>query len=220
MNVYSLPSKISALLFDMDGTLYTNPLYAQSQIDLPIKKLAALQGKSFTRLQAEIAEFRAEFARTHNGRTTSLGNVFLAFGVSIEESVRWREELYEPEKSLRPDPRLREALGQLSAVHKLALVTNNPTLVAQKTLTALGIDRCTFSVIVGLDTCKVSKPNPAPFLKASELIGVPCSECVSIGDRFDVDIEIPLSLGMGGILVNGVEDVYPLAGFARLVSKR
>jgi phosphoglycolate phosphatase/putative hydrolase of the HAD superfamily len=187
----------------MDGTLYTNPAYAQSQIDLPIKRLAVLQGKSFEQMQAEIAEFRAKFA-------TSLGNVFLAFGVSIEESIRWREELYEPTKSLCHDSRLRETLIRLSTSRKLALVTNNPTLVAQKTLTALGVDDRIFSVIVGLDTCKVSKPHTAPFLKAVELLGVPCSECVSIGDRFDIDIAVPLSLGMGGIIVNGVEDVYSL----------
>jgi phosphoglycolate phosphatase/putative hydrolase of the HAD superfamily len=33
---------------------------------------------------------------------------------------------------------------------------------------------------------------------------------VSIGDRCDIDIALPLELGMGGILVEGVEDVYAL----------
>jgi phosphoglycolate phosphatase/putative hydrolase of the HAD superfamily len=210
MDVYSLPSKVSALLFDMDGTLYTNSVYVQRQIDLLINRLAVLQGKSFKQMQGEIADFRAAFARTRNGRSTSLSNAFLAFGVSIEESAIWREELYEPAESLGPDPRLKETLMRLASSYKLALVTNNPVLIAQKTLAALDVDPGIFSTLVGLDTCKVSKPNAAPFLKASEALGVPCSNCVSIGDRFDVDLEIPLSLGMGGVLVNGVEDVYSL----------
>ncbi|MDR0785927.1 MAG: HAD family hydrolase [Treponema sp.] len=211
MNVYSIPSNVSALLFDMDGTLYTNREYAQSQIDLPIRRLAILKAKSFEQMRAEIDKFYAEFAQTHNGCKTSLSNAFLAFGVSIDESVHWREELYDPASALDSDPRLDETLAQLANFYKLALVTNNPTLVAQKTLDALGVDRGVFSALVGLDTCKVSKPNAAPFLKAAELLGVPCSECVSIGDRFAVDVEVPLSLGMGGILVDGVEDVYSLA---------
>jgi phosphoglycolate phosphatase/putative hydrolase of the HAD superfamily len=209
MKVYSLPAKISALLFDMDGTLYTNPSYAQSQIDLAVKRLAVLKGKSFEQMQGEIAEFRAAFERTR-GQGTSLANAFTAFGVSIEESIRWREELYEPAESLRPDPLLEKTLARLSASCKLALVTNNPTLIAYKTLSALGVDRTIFSALVGLDTRQASKPDTAPFLKAVETLNVPCTECISIGDRFDVDIAPALSLGMGGVLVNGVEDVYAL----------
>ena len=33
---------------------------------------------------------------------------------------------------------------------------------------------------------------------------------LSVGDRYDIDIALPLELGMGGILVDGVEDVYRL----------
>ncbi|MDR0411597.1 MAG: HAD family hydrolase [Treponema sp.] len=210
MQTYSLPSKVSALLFDMDGTLYTNPVYARNQTDLLVAKLASLHGQSFERTQAEIADFRAEFALTHAGKGTSLANVFLAFGVSIEESIRWREELLEPSGSLRPDPLLKQSLTHLSSTYKLALLTNNPMVVARKTLTALGIDLSVFSAVLGLDVCKVSKPHPAPFLKIVELLSVPCCECVSVGDRFDIDIAVPLSLGMGGVLVKGVEDVYSL----------
>jgi phosphoglycolate phosphatase/putative hydrolase of the HAD superfamily len=34
-----------------------------------------------------------------------------------------------------------------------------------------------------------------------------------VGDRYDVDIAPALELGMGGILVEGVEEVYSLKGF-------
>jgi phosphoglycolate phosphatase/putative hydrolase of the HAD superfamily len=48
-------------------------------------------------------------------------------------------------------------------------------------------------------------------LKAVETLGVPAGECIALGDRYDFDIAPPLELGMGGILVDGVEDVYHLA---------
>jgi phosphoglycolate phosphatase/putative hydrolase of the HAD superfamily len=31
-----------------------------------------------------------------------------------------------------------------------------------------------------------------------------------VGDRYDIDIALPLQLGMGGVLVDGVSDVYGL----------
>ena len=32
----------------------------------------------------------------------------------------------------------------------------------------------------------------------------------NVGDRYDMDIKLPLEMGMGGILVNGVEEVYQI----------
>lgn len=197
----------------MDGTLYTNPSYAQLQIDLAIKKLASVRGTTFEEMRRKIADYRKRWADAHNGRETSLGNAFLAFGISIEESARWREELYTPSDCLSPNPALQETLERLKALGlKRALVTNNPVSIAHKTLMALSVEGM-FDVCVGLDTCYASKPNEAPFRKAAELLGVEHAECVSIGDRFDVDIDIPLKLGMGGILVDGVEDVYDIPVF-------
>jgi phosphoglycolate phosphatase/putative hydrolase of the HAD superfamily len=206
MKVFTLPEKISAFLFDMDSTLYTHAEYARAQIELPVKRLAERNGKTFEEMNALIAASRERWAAEHGGQKASLGNIFKSFGVSIEESVRWREELYEPEKYLRADPALRSALEGLSSRYKLALVTNNPLSIAERTLVCLSV-RDLFFVIVGLDTCLVSKPHEAPFLKAAELLGFPPSECVSVGDRYDIDIALPLALGMGGILVDGVEDV-------------
>jgi phosphoglycolate phosphatase/putative hydrolase of the HAD superfamily len=208
LKVYFLPEKISAILFDMDSTLYTHGEYAQSQIDLPVRRLAELRGKSFDEMKNEILRCRETWAAEHGGKKTSLGNIFLAFGVSIAESIRWREELYSPEKYLRKDTRLRSALSALaSAGRALAVVTNNPVSVAERTLAVLGV-KDLFTALVGLDTCGVSKPHREPFLRAAELSGAAPGACVSVGDRYDVDIALPLELGMGGILVDGVEDVY------------
>ncbi|MDR2798844.1 MAG: HAD family hydrolase [Treponema sp.] len=209
MQRYNIPESWRAFLFDMDGTLYTNPVYMQFQIRSIIERLARLQGCSFEAMQGAIAAYQETWAQTHRGQRLSLGNTLVHFGVSIEESIRWREELYEPGVYLKADPKLWETLKRLGAAHALAVVTNNPVLVARKTLAALGV-KDLFQGIVGLDTCLVSKPHAAPFLKAAALCGVSPLACVSVGDRYDMDIALPLSLGMGGILVDGVEDVYHL----------
>jgi phosphoglycolate phosphatase/putative hydrolase of the HAD superfamily len=209
MKIYKIPRQVQAILFDMDSTLYSHPLYAQTQIDLPVAKLAGLRGKSFEEMREDIKRYREDWAASHEGQSVSLGNVFTAFGISIEESIRWRETLYEPEKYLAPDEKLRSSLSVLGASRVLAVLTNNPVAIAQRTLAALGVEDL-FQVIVGLDTCGVSKPHKAPFIKALELCGTAAADCLSVGDRYDIDIRLPLELGMGGILVDGAEDVYKL----------
>ena len=208
MKTYALTRQYTAILFDMDCTLYTNSEYARSQIDLPIERLAQLKGKTFNEMNAGIARWREAWAAEH-GRQISLGNAFAAFGVSIAESVRWREELYRPEAYLAADTKLRAALEALAAKFRLAVVTNNPVSIAGRTLAVLGV-RDLFAAIVGLDTCGVSKPHQAPFRTAAERCGAALADCVSVGDRYDIDIALPLEMGMGGVLVDGVEDVYRL----------
>ncbi len=209
MKVYHLPDQVRGLLFDVDATLYTHPEYAQVQIDDLIRRLAARRGLGYDDMRRQVEDYRRDWAEAQGGKKTSLGNAFVHFGVSIEESVRWREELVDPSKYLRPDPELRRTLQALSAHAALAVVTNNAVLTGRRTLRALGVEDL-FSVVIGLDSCGVSKPHAQPYLAAAAGLGVDPPACVSIGDRYDIDLALPLELGMGGILVDGVEDVYRL----------
>jgi FMN phosphatase YigB (HAD superfamily) len=211
MKIYKLPAELSspALLFDMDSTLYTHDEYAKTQIDLPIKRLAEKSGKSFEQMNGEVKQYRKNWAQTHNGQAVSLSNTFLAFGVSIEENIRWRDELFRPEDYLKPDSQLRCVLQVLASRFGLAVVTNNTVSITVRTLSVLGISDI-IKNIVGLDTVKASKPDKIHFLKAAELCGTTIEQCISIGDRYDIDIALPLEMGMGGILVDNVEDVYKL----------
>ena len=91
-------------------------------------------------------------------------------------------------------------------------------LPARKTLEAIGISDF-FPEIVGLDTCLKSKPAVEPFetavdwLSKSSEAGVKAENCLAIGDRYDMDIKLPLEMGMGGILVSGVEEVYQSSNY-------
>jgi phosphoglycolate phosphatase/putative hydrolase of the HAD superfamily len=214
MKIFRLPDQCAAILFDLDSTLYTNDEYARLQIDLPIERLAEMRGVVPGEMHEEINRFKENWAREHEGAQISLGNVLAAFGISIEETINWREELDEPERYLAVDEQLRRALEQLESRFALAVVTNSPVSIAARTLAALGVEDLfharTSVRIVGLDTCGVSKPHEQPLLRAAMLCGTGIESCVSVGDRYDIDIALPLELGMGGILVDGVKDVYTL----------
>jgi phosphoglycolate phosphatase/putative hydrolase of the HAD superfamily len=211
MKCYKLPAQVSAIIFDMDGTLYTHKEYLQEQIDRIIERFGKVRGEPLEEARRTVEAYQNQWAAEHGGRKISLGNTLISFGITLEESVRWREELIEPGLYLRDAPQLRETLIALSGSFALGVVTNNTVLVARKTLACLGVEDL-FPVIIGLDTCGVSKPHEAPFRRAAELLGVPLTACVSVGDRWDIDLALPLDLGMGGVLVDGVEDVYALPG--------
>lgn len=208
MKICAIPERLSCIVFDIDSTLYTNEAYAREQVDVQIRHFAALRGMSAPEARDLIGRYRSAYELA-SGKKLSLGNALVHFGVPISESVQWRERLLEPARYLSRDDRLALALADLSARYRLVAVTNNPVLPARKTLDAIGVSAL-FPDLIGLDTTGVSKPHPAPFTLAAETAGVPLAECLSVGDRYDIDIALPLELGMGGILVDGVEDVYAL----------
>jgi phosphoglycolate phosphatase/putative hydrolase of the HAD superfamily len=209
--VRNLPGEIAGLVFDMDGTLYTHEAYFRYQETSQIARLARRLGVSEGEAGALVDAARE--ARGAAGLPkTSLARHFLALGVDMATVIAWREEEIRPAEWLKADPKLDQALGLLATRYRLVLLTNNPKKVGAESLTALGI-ASRFEAVVGLDDTFESKPAPEPFLAACGALGLPPSSCVSIGDRMDVDIEPALALGMGGILVQGVDEVYELPGF-------
>jgi phosphoglycolate phosphatase/putative hydrolase of the HAD superfamily len=211
MKIFRLPDTIKALAFDMDLTLYSNSEYGRYQTDKMVEKLGQLKGLSFDEMKGEVEGKRKDWALSHGGKEASLSNILGDYGIGMEEIIKWREWLFEPALFLKRDEKLKAALEKLSGNFILGVVTNNPVLVARKTLAALGVEAY-FPFIIGLDTCMIAKPHKMPFEKFSESSRCPPETCVSIGDRYGIDLDIPLKMGMGGILVDGVEDIYSLPG--------
>ncbi len=211
MKIYKIPSDLKAFIFDIDSTLYTNSAYAFEQVDCQVRQFAKERGITADEARRMVADYRKKFAAEHNGSKVSLGNTLLAFGVPIEQSVQWRRELLEPSDFLGRDEKLIETLKILQSKYKLICVTNNPVLPARKTLEAIGVSEF-FPDIVGLDTCFKSKPAVEPFQTAVERLGdgIRAENCLAVGDRYDMDIALPLEMGMGGILISGVEEVYQI----------
>ena len=208
MTVFKIPPAPRAILFDLDSTLYTHPEYAAFQSEVLLRELARVRGVRESQVRGEVEEARERIA-ARTGRVTSLGNAMAELGVDIPTSVAWRERLIRPEEWLSRDALLAAALSELAGRFDLAVVTNNPRAVGLATLRALGVEK-SFREVVGLDATLVSKPAREPFELAARLLGVEVQACVSVGDRYDVDLAIPLELGMGAVLVDGVEDVYRL----------
>ena len=208
MKLYSIKKNSETIIFDIDSTLYTNKTYASEQIDVQIRFIADEMNMDYKVLKKQIESYRNEEA-LKTGQKQSLGNTLIHFGIPLSKSIELREKLLKPELYIKKDYRLRKVLERLKTKYKLITVTNNPYIPAFKTLVAIGIQDL-FIDIISLDKSSVSKPHQRPFELASQKAGSPWDKCISVGDRFSIDLEIPLKMGMGGILVTGVEEVYRL----------
>jgi phosphoglycolate phosphatase/putative hydrolase of the HAD superfamily len=195
----------------MDGTLYSNPAYLKWQESSQVARLAERLGIDVAEA-VEMMRAAREARRAAGLPATSMGNLFKGFGIGLADIVSWREEDFRPAEWLLPDQNLNQALSILSRKYRLSLLTNNPKKIGIASLEVLGI-ASHFKTVIGLDDTGESKPSHRPFERVCESMGLKPQECVSIGDRTDVDIEPALAIGMGAILVSGVEEVYSLPAF-------
>ena len=209
MKIYCLPEKLKTIIFDIDSTLYTNDAYVSHQSEVQLRRFAKVRGISEEKARTMFDDYRSEWSKMHGGKKISECNTLAALGIPIETSVAWRNELIEPERFLSRDKKLFEVLQALKESYALLCVTNNPANVGRKTLSALGVENC-IETVIGLDTFGKSKPAREPFEEAARRTEAAIEECLSVGDRYDIDIALPLDMGMGGILVDGVSDVYEL----------
>ena len=207
MKTYNIPEVVKGIIFDIDGTLYTSEEYVFEQVDVQVRHFAKLKSISVETARKMVEEYKAKWAETHNGEKISLAKTMAAFGIPVAESILWRKKLIKPEKFLSHDEKLVKTIESLKSKYKIICVTNNPVFTARKTLEAIGISEF-FPEIIGLDSTGLSKPHYLPFSMALQKMGVEAKNCVAVGDRFNIDIELPVKMGMGGILVDGVEDVY------------
>jgi len=111
VTVYGIPEKPAAIIFDIDGTLYTNEEYIQNQIDSQIRRFAETRGLEGLKARNMIFSYRDEWAKLNGGKRPSLGNVLKDLGVPISETVEWRKELIHPERFLSADKKLAETLA-------------------------------------------------------------------------------------------------------------
>lgn len=209
MKVFKIPKDLKTIIFDIDSTLYTNEAYAIEQVDVQIRFWAKKVGLSEAQARNKISEFRRNWSKEHEGKRISLGNTFTHFGISIEESIKMRNELVDPFKFLKKDEKLISVLSKLSKKYALICVTNNPILPARKTLEALGVEKI-IPNIIALDTCGKSKPAKENLELACSVTNCTPEQALSVGDRYEIDLRLPLEMGMGAILVSGVKDIYKL----------
>lgn len=180
--------KYKYILFDLDGTLIdTNRLIIDS--------------------------FKHTY-RTHLGREIPEEEILKYFGEPLTVTLRryseeqademfktyiaYNEKKHDSSVSLCGDiPGLLKALKKIGCT--LAVVTSKMGKIAVQGLNLFDIKKY-FDVIVALEDTKLHKPNPAPVLKALELLNAKPEEALMVGDSI-YDIHCAHGAGVKAVLV-------------------
>lgn len=171
----------TAALFDLDGTLLdtipdladaTNAmLQALGLHTLPQDTIATFVGKGTGVL--------VERALNAQPQGTALPDQALAldtFHACYHECNGNRARLY---------PGVMQGLDALSAAGlALGVVTNKPTAFSLPLLEQAGLAGYFAHIVCG-DTCTQKKPHPMPFQHACDLLGVPPTHAVAVGDSMN-----------------------------------
>jgi beta-phosphoglucomutase-like phosphatase (HAD superfamily) len=206
-----LPDRIRAVIFDVDGTLY-------SQSQLRTRMMTEILWRFLSAPASAISELRVvrEYRRAHeiirrrglpvNGGSTQLAMASEMAGVSVATVEAAVERLFRqaPLQYLRAclRPEVGEFLGYArSRGVKLGVVSDYP---AEQKLVAAGLAGV-FGVVVSSSDEAVNflKPNPGGLLLCLAKLGVSAGEAVYVGDRVEVDGECARTAGVAFGLING-----------------
>jgi 2-phosphoglycolate phosphatase len=186
-----LPKRISAVLFDLDGTL----LDSESDIHAACNHM--LEQAGHERLSTAIVRgFVGDGARALVARALGVE----ATAPSVDAPLKVFLAYYEahPLDFGQLYPGARELLEWLGA-KRCGIVTNKSKSITQQIARALGLE--VGAIVGGGDTAKL-KPSPEPVLLACRILGVQPSATVFVGDS-EQDIHAAKSAGCYSVGVLG-----------------
>ena len=181
---------LKAIVFDLDGTLYQEERLGEEVSLSASRYVAELQGISI-----ESAEIRLQEARDClNGPGGTLSLAVQALGGNLQEMHRRFSRDVHPEGLLKADPRVQQLLTRLSESFDLFVYTNNNRGLSGRIMAQIGVDGL-FDGIFTIEDYWRPKPDGTALTGILEAIGRRPPETLFVGDRYQVDLALPESLG-------------------------
>ena len=203
---------LRAIVFDLDGTLYRDDRLGDGVNRSACRYLAELKGVSVEQASLMLEGARDSLAGT--GRTLSRGVVALG-GTLPEMHAHLSRDLH-PEKLLRIDPRVPELLRRLSENYELHIYTNNNRELSARIMTQIGVAGL-FRRVFTIEDYWRPKPDATALAGILAAIGCEPKESLFVGDRYEVDLALPASLGCRVLETTTIDALLTLA---ELIIKR
>jgi phosphoglycolate phosphatase len=201
-----VPSRIKAVLFDLDGTL------VDSADDLCSAANTVLEEAGLNPLTVDAVR-----GMIGDGAPKLAERALLAAGGKPEDVERFTArflKVYELNAAVHTScyPRVIDSLAELTDMGLfLGVVTNKFEAATTRILSALSI-RDFFSVVVGGDTVEKRKPDPMPVLEALYRLGFSPDEVLMVGDNIH-DVESARAAGVHSAAVTYGYHHAPPASF-------
>jgi len=197
---------IEGIIFDLDGTLYDSDGMDSANKRAIIRAVAEHKKIAEDSARATLEQALGQYSSS--GGRPSLYGTALHLGVPDEIIERFQNEQVIPGELLSADPELAREIERLSRTMQLALMTNTRTKIASAAVQALGIPTWAFSVIRGGDELAHPKPSASDLLSICRELSIEPERCVSVGDRWNVDLAPAKEIGMQTREVGGRDDLY------------
>jgi phosphoglycolate phosphatase-like HAD superfamily hydrolase len=195
------PSRVRAVLFDIDGTLADTDEALIARLAGPLRRFPSFfsgrdPAPAVRRLiMATEAPANAAFALADRLGLDELGAPFLDLVHWLRGEARRRRFLLVPG--------VRQALEELAAQYPLGVVSTRDQYGVRAFLDQFDLGPL-FGCVASARTCRRTKPHPAPVLWAADQLGMPPEACLMVGDT-TVDIRAGRS--------SGAQTVGVLSGF-------
>ena len=199
---------LKAIVFDLDGTLYQDDRLGDEVNLSAVRYVASLKGVSEAEADAMLQKARSE---SGNGGTLSRAVVALG-GNLVEMHLRFAADVH-PEEILKRDERVPELLKRLSARFQLHLYTNNNRDLSERIMAQIGVTGL-LDRIFTIEEYWLPKPDLRVISDILEKTGIKPAEALFVGDRYQVDLAFPESLGCAIFESRTVEELLTLAQLA------
>jgi putative hydrolase of the HAD superfamily len=204
----SLHNDVRALVFDLDGTLYTSVSLGQEIMRAAVGYIADLKGVEAGAAELLVRETKARLALA-SGIEATLSHACVELGGDLHELHRRFAEEIRPELFLSRSEKVAQALDALGGRFELYVYTNNNRSLAKRIMSLLGVTG-PFRQVFSIEDTWRPKPDRAGLEELFCSIGKKPEECLFIGDRYDVDLRLPAEMGCAVFLVKSTEDLLHL----------
>lgn len=201
-------SGIRALVFDLDGTLYVSDGLGHEIEASAMRHIASVRGISREEAALLVMETRKAIA-ARTGRTASLSHACLELGIDLRELHRHFVSDIVPEPFLVRDERVVALLRRLGERFDLHIYTNNDLPLASRIMDTLGIAGF-FRRIFTIEDSWRPKPDRAVLADIFREIGCEPTQCLFVGDRYDIDLRLPMELGCRGFHTRTVDELLTI----------
>ncbi len=199
---------IKALVFDLDGTLYTSMPLGREIILCAGRYIAELKGIGVGDAESLLRETKKRISAA-TGFEATLSQACLDLDGDLRELHRRFAAEIVPVRYITRDERVADLLKTLGNRFELSIYTNNNRALSGAIMEALGVAGL-FRNIFTIEDSWRPKPDRAGVENILSEIGRKPEEALFIGDRYDIDLRLPAALGCAVFLVCTTEDLFHL----------
>lgn len=199
---------IRAIVFDLDGTLYSSETFAALIQDAGRDYMAGVLGLSVDATRTVMNQTRTRLQQ-ERGTAQTLSTICTELGGNIQDLHRFFTATLRPESYLQRDQRVIELLTALADRYQLLLYTNNNRTLTMRIMAVLGFDAC-FARIIAIDDAWKAKPNDEALTEILAGTGGKAEEVLFVGDRYDIDLRLPEARGCPVYLSQSVDQLLKL----------